>query len=322
MFKFRFFTQPKLTYNKGCDYLQTRVRLPRKVLPNIALYCDWIIWDKKTRYIDSNITPRLIYVRSDIQALNYFSKRVLKKIRSDFVLVTSSHDLPMPLGFHRKYKFDWEAIVNNRYLKAWFTENRDIIHEKIQAIPLGLPHPDLRSWVSNSVEDPIWDTESIKQIDTLRNKERIFRVFGCWRPRVDHSSGTCPEDDNERQQAYDYFIAKNNIFDWHEPVLSHRQFMEKMGEYQFVLCPHGGGLDPNPKCWEALIMKAIPIVRKNTMSESLEHLPVVIVDNWSEVTLDNMEAWKEEYVIRLNDSKLEYKMSNSFYIQKMLEYLK
>ena len=98
--------------------------------------------------------------------------------------------------------------------------------------------------------------------------------------------------------------------------------MEKMGEYQFVLCPHGGGLDPNPKCWEALIMKAIPIVRKNTMSESLEHLPVVIVDNWSEVTLDMMEAWKEEYEIRLNDSKLEYKMSNSFYIQKMLEYLK
>ena len=68
-------------------------------------------------------------------------------------------------------------------------------------------------------------------------------------------------------------------------------FLTKMSTYQFVLCPHGGGLDPNPKCWEALLMKTIPIVKRNTMSESLEHLPIVIVNDWNEITLDKMDEW-------------------------------
>jgi len=324
MFKYRYFyaiKAKKLVYEKGCDYLQTRVRLPRKVIPNIALYCDWVIWDKENIYIDSSVSPKLIYVRSDMDALNYFIENILKKIRSDYVLVTSSHDLPMPLGFQRKYDLDWRTIVDDGYLKAWFTENMDINHEKIHSIPLGLPHPDLQSWVSNSSDGLIWDAGSFEMMNGLREDDRANKIFGCWRSRINHSSGTCHENDNERKQAYEYFLDKKEIFDWYEPGISHLQFMRKMGEYQFVLCPHGGGLDPNPKCWEALIMRAIPIIKKNTMSDSLEHLPVVVVNDWSDVTRDNLDVWKETYSSRLHAPDLEYMMSNSYYIRKMLEYV-
>ena len=312
----------KLKYKKGCDYLQTRSRAPRRVMPNIALYCDWILWDNKNVYVDFNIKPKTIYARSHISVLNYFIENILNRIDSDFILLTTSCDLTMPLGFHRKFNLDWEAMVNNKYLKLWVTENRDLIHEKIKPIPLGLPHPDLPSWIEGSDNTgSVWDEESLAKFRLFARTDRILKIFGCWYPRADHPSGTCPGDKNERQQAYDYFIDKREMFDWHPPGLSRASFNEKLGAYQFVLCPHGGGLDPNPRCWEALIMRSVPIVKRNSMSESLEHLPIAIVDEWSEVTIENMKIWKAKYERRLYDDDLEYLMSNSYYFNNILKCL-
>ena len=150
---------PKLNYKKESDYLQTRVRNPRNIMPNFALYCDWVIWSDQHIYVNFNKPPKTIYVRSDINALNYFILNILDKINSKFVLVTTSHDLPMPIGFHDKLNLNWKKIVDNNYLKAWFTENRDVVHEKIMAIPLGIPYPDLPSWVLGGNENTVWSSE-------------------------------------------------------------------------------------------------------------------------------------------------------------------
>lgn len=309
----------KLNYSKGNDYLQTRVRHPRKVMPNFALYCDWIIWDTHNIYVDFNFIPKTIYVRSEINTLNYFINLVLGKINSEFVLVTTSHDTPMPIGFQKNFNFNWQAIINNKYLKAWFTENRDLLHEKIKPVPLGLPHPDLPSWVVGDLSTPVWTDDFLEKAKLLREDSRIFKIFGCWHPRTNHPSGTCPDNTSERQMAYEYLIGKKEIFDWHPPGMSRMEFIHKMGAYKFVLCPHGGGLDPNPKCWEALIMKAIPIVRRNTMSESLEHLPIAFVDEWSEITYTKLKQWEEKFQPRLHDENLEYLMSNAYFFNKITE---
>ena len=105
------FKSQNLSYKKESDYLQTRVRNPRNIMPNFALYCDWIIWNNQHIYIDFSIPPKIIYVRSDINALNYFINNILDKIHTNFVLVTTSHDLPMPMGFNRELNLDWEKIL-------------------------------------------------------------------------------------------------------------------------------------------------------------------------------------------------------------------
>ena len=153
------------------------------------------------------------------------------------------------------------------------------------------------------------------------HSKKLFKIFGCWYSRTNHASGTCPEENNERQLAYDMLIKQTEIFDWHPAGLSRMSFLTAMSMYQFILCPHGGGLDPNPKCWEALLMKCIPIVKRNTMSESLEHLPIVIVDDWNEITIDNMNDWSKKYRARLYDNELKYFMSNSYFINQILECL-
>lgn len=291
-------------------------------MPNIALYCDWILWDNKNVHVDFGMRPKTVYVRSHIDVLNYFIDNVLNRIDNDFILFTTSCDLTMPLGFQEQHHLDWETIVNNRHLKLWVTENMDLSHEKIRPIPLGLPHPDLPSWTEDSDNTgSVWDEKSLVTYRSQARADRLFKAFGCWYPRDDHPSGTCPADNNERQQAYDYFIGRKELFDWYPPGLGRSAFNEKLGTYQFVLCPHGGGLDPNPRCWEALIMGSIPIVKRNSMSESLEHLPIVIVDEWSDVTPENMAIWKTKHGSRLHDDNLEYLMSNSYYFNNILKHL-
>jgi hypothetical protein len=311
----------QLKIDQKNDYLQTRVREPRLLPPNFALYCDWIIWDGRHLHVDNSVIPKTVYVRSEVGTLNYFVFNVLPKIKNDFVLITSSHDTPMPIGFQKSFGFKWDVIVNNQFLKAWFTENRDLLHEKIKPIPLGLPHPDLPSWLEGEQLTTFWTKNFFEEVKRYKKKKRIFKIFGCWYPRDNHPSGTCPLGDNERQDAFDTLIEKQEIFDWYPPGMDRLKFTRKMGSYQFVLCPHGGGFDPNPKCWEALIMGAIPIVRRSSMSESLEHLPVAMVDDWTEITPHRLAQWKDGLQQRVQDPCLKHLMSNKFFFRKILDCL-
>jgi len=315
------FTPQLLPYIRGNDCLQTRVRRPRKLMPNFALYCDWILWDQQHLYVDLPRQPQTVYVRSQIVVLTHFVESVLPRIAAPFVLITSSHDGLMPIGFQKQFNFDWSRIVNNKYLRAWYTENRDLVHDKIHPLPLGIPHPDLPSWIQGDSSPAIWTDSFFKSSVRLQKSPREMKIFGCWYPRVDHSSGSCPADDNERKLAYACLIDRADLFDWHAPGLSRTDFLAQMGSYQFVLCPHGGGLDPNPKCWEALLMKAIPIVKRNTMTSALEHLPVAFVDDWSEINRQRLDQWHAELHPQLQNPELPYLMSNDYFFKKILRHL-
>jgi len=57
----------------------------------------------------------------------------------------------------------------------------------------------------------------------------------------------------------------------------------------FVAAPHGGGLDCH-RTWEALIIGCVPIVRRSMLDPMYSGLPVLIVDDWSQVTSERLKA--------------------------------
>ena len=63
--------------------------------------------------------------------------------------------------------------------------------------------------------------------------------------------------------------------------------------YPLIICPHGGGLDPSPKAWEALCLGCIPIIKHSALDDIYSEFPVVFVDDWNEdtITMDNMKKW-------------------------------
>ena len=109
-------------------------------------------------------------------------------------------------------------------------------------------------------------------------------------------------------------------------VVSRKEYLALVASVPFVACVHGGGLDPSPKAWEALLVGTIPIIginilqyaplplslypptyhkstrssplhiitlpqsipphrfpERSTVDDAYRHLPVAIVDHWSDL---------------------------------------
>jgi len=78
--------------------------------------------------------------------------------------------------------------------------------------------------------------------------------------------------------------------------VSHAEYLKLLRSLPFIACPHGGGVDPSPKAWEAILVGTIPIIERSIVVDAYEHLPVVIVDSW-------------EHLFHLNDSAMEYSLT-------------
>jgi hypothetical protein len=76
--------------------------------------------------------------------------------------------------------------------------------------------------------------------------------------------------------------------------LSRSQTWGEMCKYSFVLSPFGNGYDCH-RTWEALCLGAIPIVRAKHFKDLFADLPVLNVDEWSDVTQELLQNTMREF---------------------------
>jgi hypothetical protein len=55
----------------------------------------------------------------------------------------------------------------------------------------------------------------------------------------------------------------------------------------FVISPEGAGMDCH-RTWEAILLGCIPIIKRNPITPLVENLPVLIVEDWSQVSKNTM----------------------------------
>jgi hypothetical protein len=87
------------------------------------------------------------------------------------------------------------------------------------------------------------------------------------------------------------------------PSLRWRQYLKLLGSHQFSACPRGNGIDTH-RIWESLYLGVIPVVERTELSEHWRAcgLPLVLVDQWSEVTPERLSheaerlkpPWRED----------------------------
>ena len=65
--------------------------------------------------------------------------------------------------------------------------------------------------------------------------------------------------------------------------VGHGEFVKLMSSVPFIACAHGGGMDPSPKAWEAIMAGTIPIIQHSTLDDAYAKLPVAFVDNWEQL---------------------------------------
>jgi hypothetical protein len=95
-------------------------------------------------------------------------------------------------------------------------------------------------------------------------------------------------------------------------------FVETLSKYTFTLCVNGGGLDPSPKAFEAIIAGSIPIIKYSSgIYSAYKDLPVV--------TSEKLEKWLHSVRPFYEDIKLRreilYKLTYEYWNSYIRSYI-
>ena len=249
---------------------------PQSSLAN-STYLDSIP-QKLSDFQGSNTSKKspTIFVASD--GIAYFAQYILGKINTPFILVTGDSDLPinsLSLGDCLNILLDSPMLV------SWFCQNRDIDHPKLFSLPIGI---NIHNLWSNPLE---WGGGFILpalqelQLKTIAQNAkplslREAKIFCNWHFSIDRA---------DRRQCLE--MIDHSLCHFQEKPLPMASTWELQSQFQFVLSPHGAGLDCH-RTWEALLLGCVPIIKKSSIDDLFTDLPVVIVDDWDEITQERL----------------------------------
>jgi len=262
----------------------------KKDLSGIASITDWFIFGKEIlrNKIDSG-SPKSIFISSYHidDNIRFFVNSVLNKLTHPFVLVIGSEDVSFPVGNKdvryqsnvQMIRKEIHDILQCKIIRHVFVENLDLIHPKLSPLPLGF-HP---------IYDPnilalYKDLQKMTCVDT----DRTINVF------CNHKIRSGPQwKDRYQVQA----LCKNA---WKEFVtwknkLSPTEFKNTLMNSKFCICVHGGGIDPSPRAWMALLCGCFPIIQHSTLDEAYKRFPVIFVKDWTmnSISKDKIERWNK-----------------------------
>jgi hypothetical protein len=234
-------------------------------------------------------------------ALPNFVKRVLPIITVPFKLLTNNSDYTLPKDFI----YESEMILQSPLLIHWFAQNCILDHPKLTRVPIGLdyhslhiPPPKLKFGIQIQQMHPFgWGPRrpavlQERELLLIRSTSKSF-----WERETKgyanfHFAMSMGYGKTDRPDALNN-IPKDLVF--YEPTKVTRDICWKnMVNYAFIVSPHGNGLDCH-RTWEALALGCIPIVKSSGIDPLFDELPVWIVQNWNEVTLENMKQKVDEF---------------------------
>jgi hypothetical protein len=252
----------------------------------------------------------LVWVR--ITALPQFVEEVLPHIDVRFALVTGDEDWSIPSDFDRA-----RDIIGNRNVLCWFTQNYDgtDVSGKIFPIPIGI---DFHT-ISNRRRWGHWQATPRQQeveLEELRakmpaNGDRLVRAHADF-----HFNKRENEFHGETRDTIQAILSTNPNVDFQRRKVSRLDLWREKTRYAFVISPHGHGLDCH-RTWESLVLGNIVIVKRSSLDALYEGLPVVIVDDWRDVTADNLQRWHAENRGSFLSGDVQERLTNRYWIARV-----
>lgn len=211
----------------------------------------------------------------------------------DFVLVTGYSDATLPLD----YKDKVAEILASRHLVKWYAQNLEFANEKMQQLPIGLDYhlviknPRMKA---GPVQSPLKQEEFIDNLSRKPFYEREYKIYCNFAHAIRGRYGFKDRADAISQVSHDLLAVEGNF-------LPRMLSWANMVQYAFVLSPLGNGLDCH-RTWEALVLGSIPIVKSGPLDPLYANLPVLIVQEWSDITPELLE----ETINRFRKKRFDY----------------
>lgn len=258
----------------------------------------------------------LVYIKSG--KFDRFVNEILPTIRCRFILVTGDDDHSMPLHYHPNPLF----LLNDKRLIHWFTQNYDYmgLHPKISPIPIGLDFHSITVGSKGAIT-PKMQEDGLKEIlSTLKpTTERSLKILGDF--HFNNSSAMSFSNFKERfgynrSDIHEMFQDSDIVEFLPSPVP--RDLLWKLqGERAFTISPYGVGLDCH-RTWEHLVLGCIVIMKSTPLDPLFEGLPVVLIDDYSEITKENLEKWLSEYGDVFHNPSYREKLTLAYWMNKIL----
>ena len=217
----------------------------------------------------------IIYIKTDF--LEYFFTQVFPQLTHPVTLITHNSDYSAPGKF--------SAYLDDPKIIRWYGQNCDFIHPKFIPIPIGIANAE---WAHGNprIFDQILDQLKEKRV---KKKHKLYINFAATNPL--------------RPQLMKYF--ENTSFVEIVKPKPFRDYLLEMSRYQFILSPFGNGLDCH-RTWEALLVGSIPVVKSSTLDALYKDLPVIIVENWSDINWEILEQKRKNLKNKRSNSNKLY----------------
>ena len=287
----------------------------------IHSYCDWVIgcrqssWKKIINFCwgNPNILPKLVFVAC--VSFKFFFYKIYPYIPKEhkYIIIIGDADATLPYNIDkRSYKDStmtsemWDEIVKNPQIMHIFCTHLVIpASKKYSPLPVGFnPHEHCNYDIDTLLKIPI-------NLDIMN---KPLTIKGCCRVREDSQH-------DERRIVKNLCLTKWNKFS-HWGSIPKEDFFKEIQNFSFLLCAHGGGIEPNPKAFSAIYVGTIPIMKKFINCEILyKDMPVVFIDEWNEnaITIEKMEKWRNELKPYFYDpvkrAQVVEKMTTKYWLQ-------
>jgi hypothetical protein len=204
---------------------------------------------------------------------------------------------------------------------CWFSQNYDGTDEsgKLLPLPIGL---DFHT-ISNTHKWGHWPATPAAQeaeLEALRssappNAQRLVRVHADFHFNK-HKHQVWGDD----RQAVQNALQGNPDVQFQTEKVRRIELWREKTRYAFVVSPHGNGLDCH-RTWESLVLGNIVIVKRSSLDPLYQGLPVVIVQDWREITADNLRRWHADHSAAFGTPGVEERLTNRYWVARMRQIL-
>jgi hypothetical protein len=252
----------------------------------------------------------LVWVRAT--ALPEFLDTILPTINARFALVTGDEDWSIPADFERAP----ELCANDKIL-CWFAQNFDGTDSsgKIAPLPIGMDFHTIshrRRWghPQATPQEQEMELEALQRV-MPPNEHRLARVHADFHFNK-HERAVM----GESRDSVETTLRSNPLIEFQPEKVPRLQLWREKTRYAFVVSPHGNGLDCH-RTWESLALGNIVIVKRSALDPLYQALPVVIVNQWSEITAQNLLDWHRQYCKLFADPDFRSRLTNGYWIDRI-----
>lgn len=253
--------------------------------------------------------------------LDCFQEEVLPTITHPFILVTNLSDETFPTYF--RSLFDTESFINDPRILHIFAQNCDLVHPKITSIPIGLDlHSMAYEWRRSRGEFSSPQEQHQVLINVLSmappTSKRIPRIFVDFQHHDTLQQGinNLRAIFGETRTSLFHKLKQSGLIDYSSSRLERIKLWETKTKYAFSISVPGNGWDAH-RTWEDLILGCILIVKSSPLDVLYEGLPVVIIQNWNEITEQNLLQWQKEFGDAFTNPKYREKLTHLYWMNQI-----